>query len=118
MLREAKWKSGDGFMILPDSLAISNSDLVLETSLQRRVPTFGHQDYTATWGALAAYGPSASEAGAHAARYIDKISKGARPGDSPVEPVDPTFVINLKTAECMGLSLPLEVLRQADRIIK
>jgi putative ABC transport system substrate-binding protein len=118
MLREAKWKSGDGFMILPDSLAISNTDLVLETSLQRRVPTFGHQDYTASWGALAAYGPSASEAGAHAARYIDKISKGAKPGELPVEPVDPTFVINLKTAECMGTSLPLEVLRQADRIIK
>jgi ABC-type uncharacterized transport system substrate-binding protein len=41
-----------------------------------------------------------------------------KPGDLPVEPVDPTFVINLKAAECLGISLPLEVLHQADRVIR
>ena len=58
------------------------------------------------------------QAGGRDALYVDKISKGAKPGDLPVEPVDPTFVINLKAAECLGLSLPLDVLHQADRVIR
>src|SRR5262249_30462811 len=107
-----------GMMISPDSSIISNVDLLLETSLARRVPAFGLQDYMADWGAIAAYGPSAFQAGAHVARYIDKISRGASPGDLPVEPIDPTFVINLRSAECLGISPPFELLRQADPDIR
>jgi len=118
MLAKARWDAADGIMILPDTLIISNIDLVLETSLAQRVPAFGLQDFMADWGALGVYGPSTHQAGGHVARYVDKISNGARPGDLPVEPVDPTFVINLKAAECLGVSLPLEVLHQADRIIR
>jgi putative ABC transport system substrate-binding protein len=117
-LAKAQWKDGDGIMILPDSLIISNVDLVLETSLEQRVPAFGLQDFMADWGALGAYGPSAYEAGGRDALYIDKITNGARPGDLPVEPVDPVYVINLKTAACLGVSLPLKVLHQADRVIR
>jgi len=105
-------------MVLTDTFIISNVDLVLETSLEHRVPAFGLQDYMADWGALAAYGPSAYESGAHDARYVDKISKGAKPGDLAIEPIDPTFVVSLKAAKCLGISPPLEVLRQADRIIR
>jgi putative ABC transport system substrate-binding protein len=107
-----------GMMISPDSSIISNVDLVLETSLARRVPTFGLQDYMADWGAIAAYGPSAFQAGSHVARYIDKISRGASPGELPVEPIDPTFVINLRSAACLGISPPFGLLRQADRVIR
>ncbi len=117
-LAKAEWDANDGIMILPDSLIISNVDLVLETSLERRVPTFGLQDFMADWGALGVYGPSTYQAGGHVARYVEKISNGAKPGDLPVEPVDPTFVINLKAAACLGVSVPLEVLHQADRIIR
>jgi putative ABC transport system substrate-binding protein len=105
-------------MILPDSLIISNVDVILEASLERRIPAFGLQDFMADWGALGAYGPSAYQAGGRDAFYVDKISKGVKPGDLPVEPVDPTFVVNLKAAECLGISLPLEVLHQADRVIR
>ncbi len=108
----------DGTMIPPDSHVIANADLVIETSLARRVPAFGLFDYMAEWGAVAADGPSAYEAGARVASYIDKISKGAKPADLAVEPVDPIFVINLKAAQCVGLSVPLEVLGQADRVIR
>jgi putative ABC transport system substrate-binding protein len=111
-------ETADGFMILPDSLMISSMDLVLETSLGRGVPTFGLQDFMADWGAIAAYGPSAYQAGSRLAGYIDKISKGAKPGDLPVEPTDPTFVLNLKAAACLGVPLPLTVLQQADRVIR
>jgi putative tryptophan/tyrosine transport system substrate-binding protein len=118
VLQHLKPDTADGIMITPDSLIISNIDLVLETSLAQRVPTFGLQEYMADWGAIAAYGPSAFQAGARVARYVDKISRGAKPGDLPVEPIDPTFVINLKAAECFGISPPLELLRQADRVIR
>jgi putative ABC transport system substrate-binding protein len=117
-LAGTRWEAGDGIMITPDSLVISNVDLILETSLAQRVPTFGLQDFMADWGALGAYGPSTYQAGGRDALYVDKISKGAKPGDLPVEPVDPTFVINLKAAACLGVSLPLEVLHQADRVIR
>jgi len=117
-LANVRWEAGDGIMIIPDSLIIANVDLVLETSLGQRVPAFGLQDFMADWGALGAYGPSAYQAGGRDALYVDKITKGAKPGDLPVEPVDPIFVINLKAAECLGVSLPLEVLHQADRVIR
>jgi len=118
VLAGTQWEAGDGIMITPDSLVISNVDLILETSLAQRVPAFGLQDFMADLGALGAYGPSTYQAGGRDALYVDKISKGAKPGDLPVEPVDPTFVINLKAAACLGVSLPLEVLHQADRIIR
>jgi putative ABC transport system substrate-binding protein len=110
--------TADGIMILPDSLVISSLDLIIPASVAHRVPTFGLQDFMADYGALASYGPSARQAGGRVAQYIDKIAKGAKPGDLPVEPVDPIFSINLKIANCLGLTVPLEVLRQADRVIR
>jgi len=118
LLNKIEPATADGIMINPDSLVISNLDLVLEASLQQRVPAFGLQDFMADWGALAAYGPSAYQAGGRAAGYLDKINKGAKPGDLPIEPIDPTFVVNMKAAACLGVTLPLEVLHQADRIIR
>jgi putative ABC transport system substrate-binding protein len=111
-------QTADGIMILPDALVISNLDLILATSLQQRVPTFGLQDFMSDWGAIGSYGPSAYQAGARMAHYIDKIAKGARPGDLPVEPIDPMMVVNLKAAACLGIPVPDEVLRQADRVIR
>lgn len=110
--------TADGIMILPDSLVISSLDLIIPASVAHRVPTFGLQDFMADWGALASYGPSAQQAGARVAQYVDKIAKGAKPGDLPVEPIDPIFAINLKVANCLGLTVPLEVLHQADRVIR
>jgi len=110
--------SVDGIMILPDTHIIANLDLVIETSLARRVPAFGVFDYMAAWGAVGADGPSAYDAGALAASYVDKIAKGAKPADLAVVPVDPKLVINLKAAKCIGMSVPLEVLSQADRVIQ
>ena len=117
-LANVRLETADGIMITPDSLIISNLDLMLETSLARRVPTFGLMDYIAKWGAIAAYGPSAHQAGERVARYLDKISNGAKPGELPVEATDPTYVVNLKAAECLGVSVPFDVLRQADRVIR
>ena len=111
-------ETADGIMILPDTLVISNLDLILSTSIEQRVPTFGLQDFMSDWGAIGSYGPSAYQAGARIARYIDKIAKGARAGELPVEPIDPMMVVNMKAAACIGVPIPDEVLRQADRIIR
>ena len=118
LLADLRREKVDGILVLPDTLVISNIDLVLETSLEQGVPTFGLQDFMADWGALGAYGPSTYQAGGRVARYVDKISKGAKPGDLPVEPIDPIMVVNLKTAACLGISIPGEVLHQADRVIE
>jgi putative ABC transport system substrate-binding protein len=118
VLAKVRRDTVDGIMIVPDTLVISNVDLVLETSLEQRIPTFGLQDFMADWGALGAYGPSAYQAGRGVARYVDKIAKGARPGDLPVEPIDPIFVVNLKVAECLGVPLSVPLLQQADRVIR
>jgi ABC-type uncharacterized transport system substrate-binding protein len=117
-LAQVRPETADGIMILPDSFVITNLDLILEVSLERRVPTFGLQDFMADWGALGAYGPSAYQAGGRIARYVDKIAKGAKPGDLPVEPIDPTLVVNLKAAECLGVPIPLPLLHQADRVVR
>jgi putative ABC transport system substrate-binding protein len=118
MLSTLRRDTADGIMILPDSFVISSLDLIIPAGLAQGVPTFGLQDFMADWGALGAYGPSAYQAGGRVARYIDKIVKGAKPGDLPVEPTDPILVVNLKVASCLGISIPLEVLHQADRVVR
>ncbi len=118
VLGELNWGAVDGILIPVDAVVTSNIDVVLEASLEQRVPTFGIVDFMAEWGALGAYGPSPFQAGRRAAHYVDKIAKGAKPGDLPVEPLDPIFVVNLKAAACFGISVPPAVLHQADRVIR
>ena len=111
-------ESVDGIMILPDTHIIANLDVVIEGSLAKRIPAFGVFDYMAGWGAVAADGPSAFEAGARLASYVDSINKGQRPGDLAIEPLDPKLVINLKAAQCVGMKVPFGILSQADQVIR
>ena len=110
--------TADGMMIIADSLVIANLDLIIETSLAQQLPVFGIMDYMSRWGAIGSSGPSAYQAGSRVAWYIDKIVQGAKPGDLPIEPINPEFVVNLKAAACHGVTVPLDVLSQADRIIR
>jgi putative ABC transport system substrate-binding protein len=110
--------SVDGVIIAVDAVVTSNIDAVLDASLPQRLPVFGILDFMADWGALAAYGPSPYQAGRQAAHYVDKIVKGQKPGSLPVVPLDPTFVVNLKTAACLGVTVPPAVLPLVERVIR
>jgi putative ABC transport system substrate-binding protein len=106
-------------ILQPSSLSLNLPGQILEVSRQQGIPTMFEADFWVERGALVSYGPEYYGSGRQAARLVDKILKGAKPADIPVE-VNPKieFAINLKVAKDLGLSIPLEVLYQADRIIR
>ena len=92
---------------------------MIDLAAKRRMPTmFMDRDYVAA-GGLMSYGSDFSEEFRHAAEYVDKILKGAKPGDLPVEqPTKFELVINLKTAKLLNLALPPRLLARADEVIE
>ena len=92
---------------------------ILEAASQRAIPTMFDAAFWVEHGGLASYGPDFHETGRQAARLVDKILKGTNPAEIPVE-VNPKveFVINLKVAKALGLTIAPEVLYRADRIIR
>jgi putative ABC transport system substrate-binding protein len=92
---------------------------VIDLAAKYRLPAIYHQGEFVEIGGLMSYGPDQAEPYRRAATYVDKILKGARPIDLPVEqPIKFDFIINLKAAKQIGLTIPPNVLVRADRVIK
>jgi ABC-type uncharacterized transport system substrate-binding protein len=92
---------------------------IVDLAVKNRLPVIHESRTAAEAGALMSYGVSLSELDRRAAVYVDKILKGAKPADLPVEqPTKFEFIINLKTAKQIGLTIPPNVLARADRVIK
>jgi putative ABC transport system substrate-binding protein len=105
--------------IMPDQLFAGNLKRIADLAVKSRLPSIFHLSEFADSGGLVAYGPDRSDQFRRAAVFVDKILKGAKPADLPVEqPTKFEFVINLKTAKQIGLTIPPNVLARADKVIK
>jgi putative ABC transport system substrate-binding protein len=107
------------FFELPDPLTFFNRELIAGFTIKNKLPAmFSFSEYVDA-GGLMSYGTSFSELFRRAAIYVDKILKGVKPADLPVEqPMKFDFVINLKTAKQIGLTIPPNVLVRADKVIR
>ena len=109
----------DALLVLLDPLFISQRARLIELTAMSRLPAmYGFREDVET-GALMAYGPSFPDLFRRAATYVDKILKGAKPGDLPVEqPTKYELILNLKTAKELGITLPPTLLILADEVIR
>jgi len=104
---------------LPDGMLLANRARIVELTTKSRVPALFPDREFAEAGGLLAYGPSLAANFRGAATYVDKILKGATPGDLPIEqPSRFELVINLKTAKALGITIPQSLLLRADEVIR
>jgi putative ABC transport system substrate-binding protein len=108
----------DAMIVFPDGATMANRAALANFAIAQRLPSmFGWSEY-AEAGGLMSYGANQRDAHARLANYADKILKGAKPGDLPIElPTKFELVINLRTAKTVGLTIPSSLLVQADRVI-
>lgn len=105
--------------IMPDPLFPTNLKRIANLAAKSRLPSIYHLREFAESGGLVTYGPDRSALFRRAATYVDKILKGAKPAELPVEqPTKFELVINLKTAKQIGLTIPQSMLYRADKVIK
>ena len=102
-----------------DQFFIDQGRQIVQLALKYRVPTIYFVRDDVEFGGLMSYGPPWAEFYRRSATYVDKILKGAKPGDLPIEqPTIFELVINLKTARMLGIAIPQSVLLRADKVIK
>jgi putative ABC transport system substrate-binding protein len=108
----------------PDAIVIFDcpalpDDAVVDWALKHRLPTISAFADTTRLGGLVSYGSDLDAMSRRAAVFVDKILKGAKPADLPVEqPTKFELVVNLKTAKAIGLTIPQSLLQQADQVIE
>jgi len=109
----------DGIMVLPDPLTIAHHDAIVAMAARHRLPTVCPFGLFAAAGGLMSYGADASDLFRRSADYVDRILKGAKPGDLPIQnPTKFELVINLKTAKAIGVTMPLILQMTADAVIE
>ena len=106
-------------VVLPDPMFLSNRQQLVELTHRSRLPAIYMETGFVAAGGLISYGPNFTELFRRAAAYVDKILKGAKPGDLPVEqPTKFELAINLKTAAAIGVTAPTSILLRADEVIE
>ena len=105
--------------VLTTSMFFDERRRLVDLAIKNRLPTVFAFREGADAGGLLAYGPNVADICRRAATYVDKILKGAKPGNLPIElPTKFELVINLKTAKALGLTIPPSVLARADQVIE
>jgi putative ABC transport system substrate-binding protein len=111
-------KERAGALIVQPALVSWYARRIVDFAARHRMPTISDIRELPDAGGLMSYGPNVRESNRRAATYVDKILKGAKPGDLAIEqPTKFEFVVNLKTAKALGLTIPPSLLLQADRVI-
>ncbi len=112
-------QEGDAIFQIPDALVESNANIIFDGAKKLKLPTMCDQENWAARGCLATYGPSSTQMGRQAAMLVDKLLKGAKPKEVPVQAATQfDLVINLRTANIIGLSIAPETLAKAGRVIR
>ena len=102
-----------------DSLQLVHSAQIVDDAARHKIPVISEFSRFADSGALLSYGPSHLDLYRRAATYVDKILKGSKPADLPVEqPTKFELVINMKTAKTLGIKIPQSILLRADKVIE
>lgn len=116
---EAARQQADALIIFTHAGSLSNRDQFVELAAQHRLPTMYGVRQFADAGGLIAYGPSLYSLYRRSATHVDKIIKGAKPADLPIEQsIKFEWVVNLKTAQTLGLTIPHAVLTQATDVLQ
>jgi putative ABC transport system substrate-binding protein len=116
---EALKAPADALYVVQDGFVTANRTRIITLALSARLPTIFETREHVQAGALMSYGASFSDLFRRAAEYVDKILRGTKPGDIPIEqPIKFEFVLNLTTAKALGLTIPASVLSLADDLVE
>jgi putative ABC transport system substrate-binding protein len=108
-----------GFVVIPDVFMVAHRAPIISAAARNNVPAVYGVSYFARDGGLLSYGPDPVDIIRRAATYVDRILRGAKPGDLPVQlPTKFEMVLNLKTAKALGLEVPPALLARADEVIE
>jgi putative ABC transport system substrate-binding protein len=108
-----------GLILTASALAVIHRDLVIALAARHKLPAVYYRSYFVTSGGLVSYGYDVDEQYRGSARYVDRILRGEKPGDLPVQaPTKYELLVNLKTAKALGLTVPPMLLARADAVIE
>ena len=109
----------EGVIVIPEYVTFIHRDRIIELAAKRKVPAVYPYRYFAADGGLLSYGPNSADIWRRTAFYVDRILKGSKPADLPVQnPTKFELVVNLKTAKTLGIELPLSLLMRIDEVIE
>jgi ABC-type uncharacterized transport system substrate-binding protein len=112
-------KRYDALLASPEAVVLANRQRILEVASTNRLPVLGTNPLYAEPGALITFSPHSASIARQNARQVDKLLRGARPGDVPVElPERFELIVNARTARALGITLPQSLLLRADRVIE
>ena len=112
-------EKSNALLVFPDPVTNAHHTQIVEFAVKHRLPSMFGRKEPVEAGGLMSYGPNLDELYRRIPVHVDKILKGAKPADLPVElPTKFEFIINLKTAKQIGLTIPPNVLARADKVIR